>query len=169
MEKSELKQKYHALYEYMATSNKTEYMMLFGTVMNEMMDWMIENKSEAATEWVEKLCSIKWHNYLTRKEAEHIVSEMQPKAPWNYNTWLSAMESFGLKTEEEPCYNSYALWVAMNMEYSDSGESIAELMNMPLAEIPAEKIVKATHRFALDKLKDKDGVFCIRKYFSDKL
>lgn len=169
MDTKELKEKYHSLYEYMAVSNEPKYMMMFGSVMNEMMDWMIDNKPEAASEWIDKLCSIKWKNYLTRKEAEKIVSEMVPKAPWNYATWETTMESMGMETEEPPCYNSYALWVTMNMIHSDDGESIAEIKGVPLAQIPAEQLVRIIHRLAMNKLKDKDGVFCIRRYFEDKI
>ena len=58
------------LYKYMASSANPAYMKAFGNVMNEMMDWMVNNKSEAAEEWIEKLSAIKWHNYLTPSEAE---------------------------------------------------------------------------------------------------
>jgi hypothetical protein len=165
MTQAEIKDKYTMLYDYMATSQKPEYMKAFGHAMNEMMDWFIINKPEAAQEWVEQLCAIKWHNYLTTKEAEAIVSKMNPKAPWSRDVWNKAMDSFGIPTEESPYYNSCALWVVMNMVYSDSAQTIAKLMEASLAEIPQQQLVKAVHAFALDKLKDTDGVFNVRKYF----
>lgn len=53
----------------------------------------------------------------------------------------------------------------MNMIYSDSAQSIADIIGKPLAEIPAEQMVKAVHSLALDKLKDSDHRFHIRPYF----
>lgn len=66
---------------------------------------------------------------------------------------------------EEPCYNSCALWVAMNMVYSDDIRTIADLMGKAVDDMSAEEMVRATHAFAVNKLKDADGVFNIRKYF----
>jgi hypothetical protein len=169
MDTKELENKYRSLYEYMATSGKTDYMKLFGEVMNEMMNWMIDNKAEAASEWIDKLGAIMWHNYLTRREADKIISYMQPKAPWGYSTWQNVMDSLGLMTEEPPCYNSCALWVTMNMIYSDSSDTIAKIIGQPLESISQEKMVKSIYMLAVDKLKDKDHVFRIRHYFDDIL
>lgn len=162
MTATELKNKYTALYEYMAVSNEPKYMKLFGEVMNEMMYWMIENKTEAAQELISKLCAIKWHNYLTQKEADAVVASMKPQAPWNRSVWVNAMDSFSLVKEEEPYYNSCALFATMNMIYSDSSETIAKIMGKSLSDVPAEHMVKAVYALAIDKLKDKDKVFSIR-------
>ena len=165
MNAQELKDKYTMLYDYMASSKNPSYMMTFGKVMNEMMDWMIQNKPDLAQDMIEKLCAIKWHNYLTPKEAEKIVANMHPKAPWSRDVWKNAMVSFDLPLEDEPYYNTCALWTTMNMVYSDSSESIADIIGKPLAEIPAEQMVKAVYTLAVDKLTDEDGMFKIRKYF----
>ena len=165
MNAQELKERYASLYDYMASSGNPEYMKVFGKVMNEMTDWFIANKPELAEEWIDKLGAIKWRNYLTQKEASDIVSRMEPKAPWSRETWMGAMDNLSLVHEEIPYYNSCALWAVMNMVYSDSAQSIASIMGKPLQEVPAEQMVKASHALALDKLKDKDGVFNVRKYF----
>lgn len=153
------------LYEYMATSNKPEYMKAFGHVMNDMMEWFIVNKVEQAQDWVEKLCAIKWNNYLTQKEAEAIVAKMNPKAPWTKDVWKNTLDNMGITTEEAPYYNTCALWVTMNMVYSDSANTIARIIGKQLAEIPTDVIIKAVHGLALDKLKDVDKQFDIRVYF----
>jgi hypothetical protein len=89
---------------------------------------------------------------------------MDPKAPWSRDTWKGAMESFGLPLEEMPSYNRCALWVEMNKIYSDFGEEIASLLGKPLS--PSDKeIISACYKMALKNLKDKDGVYNIRKYF----
>lgn len=166
MTATELKDKYTQLYDYMATSQKTAYMKTFGRVMTEMMDVMIQKMPTEAEEMIDKLESIKWHQYLTQKEAEKIIANMVPKAPWPREAWKAAMDKLGIVTEEQPYYNSCALWVEMNKQYSDHGESVAALLGQPLAAIPAETIVPAMNKMALDLLKDKDGVYDIRRYFN---
>lgn len=163
---TELKERFDELYSMMSASTEVENMRLFGSVMRKMMGDMIEVHPAEAEEYIDTLEAMKWNNYLTHKEAEKIVAGMKPKAPWSWQTWVQAMESFGIKTEEIPYYNPYALWVAMNMVYSDNAETLAEkVWEKPLAEIPTEKLVSVMNALALDYLKDKDGVFNIRKYF----
>lgn len=161
----QMKEQFNELYTLMANSNNVEFMRTFGNVHKEMMNWFINNKPEAAEEWLCKLESIKWHNYLTPKEAERIVAAMKPEAPWKRDVWKQTMDSLGIVTEEAPYYNSCALWTTMNMVYSDSAHSIADIIGKPLAEIPAEQMVKAVHSLAIDKLKDVDHRFNIRTYF----
>ena len=97
--------------------------------------------------------------------AEKIVVAMKPAAPWSREAWKTTLDKMGIVTHEEPYYNSCALWTTMNMIYSDSAQSIADIIGKPLAEIPAEQMVKAVHSLALDKLKDSDHRFHIRPYF----
>lgn len=160
-----MKQKFDELYVMMAQSGNVAYMHAFGNIHKEMMAWMIANKPDLAEEWIEKLCAIRWNNYLTTKEAERIVSGMKPETPWTRDVWRKAMETYGIPTEEAPCYNTCSLWAVMNMIYSDSSATIADIIGLPLQEIPAEQMVRAVHGLAIDKLKDKDGVFNVRKYF----
>ena len=160
----ELKDRYTGLYDYMANSRDPKNMKAFGCVMTEMMDVMIQKMPDVAEEMIDKLESIKWKQYLTPKEAEKIVAGMDPKAPWTRDAWKSAMESFGLPMEEWPSYNRCALWTEMNKIYSDFGEEIAALLGKPLA--PTDKdIIAACYKMALKNLKDKDGMYDIRKYF----
>jgi len=159
-----MKDRYTGLYDYMAASRDPKNMKAFGCVMTEMMDWLMANKPDVAEEMIDKLESIKWHQYLTPKEAEKIVAGMDPKAPWPRDQWKSVMEGFGLPLEEAPFYNRCALWVEMNKIYSDYGEEIASLLGKPLQ--PTDKdIITACYKMALKNLKDKDGIYDIRKYF----
>ena len=82
-----MKNEFQALYNMMANSQKVEFMHTFGVVHKEMMEWMIANKPDFAQEWIDKLESIKWRNYLTPKEADGIVAKMSPKAPWGREQW----------------------------------------------------------------------------------
>ena len=159
-----MKERYMSLYDYMAQSRNPKNMKVFGAVMTQMMDVMLQKMPDTAEDMIDKLESIKWRQYLTPKEAEKIVLGMDPKAPWSREVWRNAMESFGLPLEEMPAYNRCALWVEMNKIYSDFGEEIAALLGKPLS--PSDKgIISACYKMALKNLKDKDGVYNIRKYF----
>ena len=158
MTSEEIREEFYALYNLMANSRKAEFMHAFGQVHKEMMEWFIENNPEMAVEWLNKLESIKWKNYLTQKEAEEIVESMVPEAPWTLEQWESAMTQHGFDFCEEPSYNKYALYVTMNMKMSDSGDTLAKY-------IDSDKLFEAVYNLAVDSLKDKDGKFNVRKYF----
>ena len=162
MNQEEMKKEFNELYDMMASSSRTEYMRTFGCVMKDMMEWMIQNKPEMADEYIGKLESIRWKNYLTRKEAEKIVSSMSPRAPWSRDVWNQAMDGYSLTKEYEPYYNSCALWVTMNKVYTNSSETIARIMGMEVAEVPQDKMVKAVYGLALDELCDTDSKVSIR-------
>lgn len=154
----ELREKYQELYSKMASGTNVEKMKLFGRVMGDMMEELIRTQPEKAEEYLERLEAVKWKNYLTHKEAEKIVTGMEPTAPWDFEQWKQAMSQAGLEMEEWPCYNKYALWAAMNMKISDSGETIQKYVN-------SSNMFKFVHELAIDSLKDRDEVFNIRKYF----
>lgn len=158
MTQQELKDKYWSLYEYMANSGNPENMKLFGRVMSQMMEDLIQSSPSKAEEYIDRLEAIKWKNYLTPKEAEKIVAGMEPKAPWTREQWTAAMQQHGYPLEKEPCYNRCALWTTMNMIMSDSSETIAMYVDNG-------NMFKLVHDLAVDKLTDHDGVFNIRHYF----
>lgn len=164
MNAQDLKDRYDDLYDYMAASKDPKNMKAFGCVMTEMMDVMIQKMPDTAQEMIDQLESIRWKQYLTTKEAERITAAMDPKAPWSREQWKAAMESLGLPLEDAPYYNSCALFTEMSKMYSDFGEEIAALLGKPLA--PTDKdIIAACYKMALKTLKDKDGIYSIRKYF----
>lgn len=166
MTTDEMRNEFYELYNMMANSNKVEYMHAFGQVHHEMMEWMIANKPDLAQEWLEKLESIRWNNYLTPKEAQKIVDSMNPKAPWTRDVWNQTMKQLELPVDEEPYFNSCALWVEMNKQHSDHAQTLADkVYKKPLSEIPAEEIVPVIRDLAIDLLKDKDERYRIREYF----
>ena len=158
MTQEEMRQEFHELYQLMANSHEVSYMRTFGNVHKEMMEWMIQNKPEAAQEWIEKLASIRWKNYLTPKEADKIVAGMIPKAPWTRDQWKQVMEQNGFAFEKEPCYNRCALYVTMQMIMSDSSETLSKY-------VENGDMFQLVHDLSVDKLTDKDAVFNIRSYF----
>lgn len=159
MTQEEMKKEFDALYNLMANSQKVEFMHTFGKVHKEMFLWFVANKPELAMEWIEKLESIRWWNYVSAKEADKIVAGMNPKAPWTYDQWKAAMEQHGFELEEEPYYNKYALYTTMEMVMSDSGETLKKYVD-------EAELFKVVYDLAVDKLKDRDKVFSIRKYFN---
>ena len=166
MTSQEMKEQYEMLYDYMAQSRDPKNMKAFGRVMTEMMNWLIANKPDVAEEMIGKLEAIKWHQYLTHKEAENIIARMNPSAPWKYDVWQAAMTKLGIPMEEQPYYNACALWAEMNKQYSDHAQSLADkVWKKPLNTIPADDVVSAIHALAIDVLQDKDGVYNIRSYF----
>ena len=102
MTPEEMKNEWIALYNMIANSHDVSFMRTFGNVHKEMMNWMIANKPELAQEWLDKLESIKWNNYLTSKEAEKILANMMPKAPWAKDLWKQAMNDHGFELSHEP-------------------------------------------------------------------
>lgn len=165
MTAEEMKKEFYELYDMMAMSHDVKNMQTFGNVHKEMMEWLIQSNPSKAEEWIDKLESIRWKNYLCPKEAQKIVDGMVPKAPWSKDVWKNAMTQLGLPMEEEPYYNSCALWVEMNKMYSDFGEEIASLLKKPLNPTDND-IITACYKMALKTLKDRDEVYAIRKYFN---
>lgn len=162
MNAEDLKKEFHELYDLMASSQNVENMRIFGEVHKEMMMWMIQNKPDLAKEWIDKLSSIKWKNYLTPSEAEEIVEAMVPEAPWSRDAWNRAIDNAGYSKEESPYYNPCALYVMMNAIYTDHAKSIAEIMGVTLDEVPSEALFRAIYLLAVDKLKDVDAKTSIR-------
>jgi hypothetical protein len=158
MTTKELTDKYQSVYDYMSHSNDPDKMKVFGSVMTDMMGWMINNKPEAANEWIERLCGIRWKNYLTAKEADLIVSSMKPRAPWSREQWLQAMEQRGYDIEKKDVYNRCALYTVMNMLMSDSAATLQKYVG-------GDKLFDVVYSLAVDKLEDEDGNFEVRAYF----
>ena len=158
MTAEEMKNEFCALYNMMAGSNEVSNMQVFGNVHKQMFEWFVQNKPELAQEWLDKLSAIRWHQYLTKREAEKITSEMDPKAPWSFDQWKAVMEQHGYALEKDPCYNRYALWVVMDMVMSDSSETISKY-------VAADKQFDYVYEEAVNRLTDKDKRFNVRGYF----
>lgn len=162
----ELMKNFDELYGIMATSANVKYMRVFGDTMRCMMKDMADRHPELAQEYIEKLCAIKWKNYLTKNEALDIIGKMNPEATWNMQEWLDEMEKLGFRMEDKPYYNDYALYIAMNQVISDHGDTIVAIKGeKSLSDISEEELVEYAYRLAIDLLKDKDGVYDIREYF----
>lgn len=120
----------------------------------------------AVKEVLEVLEAMNWRNYLTEREAKAIIAKMQPKPAWpTFETWKNLMDDADYEYSEKGLYNPYALFVVMNMVYSDSVNSICLVAGKALKDIPEDEMFGYIYLFALDKLKDEDGMFSVRHYF----
>lgn len=158
-----MKEEFKSLYDYIIHSDDEEKMHVLGKITKDMMCKLIDNNPQQAREYLDMLQSVKWNNYVTAREAESLIADMKPKPNWSRATWDNAMKSFDLPTSEEPYYNDSALYLTMCMILSDSGDTINKLLG---ENANTETVFKAIYHLALDKLKDKDGVFDIRWYFN---
>lgn len=152
-----MKETFDNLYNFIIESEDPKKMHMLGCVLKSMMYKLIDGNPGIAKEFIEKLEAVKWTNYLTAKEADYIVLNMDPKPVWSRNTWDTLIKNY-IKSDT-PFYNEHALYVTMCMLSSDSGETLKSVVP------DAETLFGLIYKLAIDKLKDKDGKFNIRKYF----
>lgn len=159
----ELIEKYDELYEDMASAKDPRKMMAFGDAEKWMFHMLAKEHPEIAEKWLTKLEAGKWHNYLSKTEAEEIAAKLVnqdgSRGPhWSHETFKAAVESLGAKTEEEPFYNCWALWIMANALFSDHHKALMEF-------VPKEQEPKVYYLMAVEKLKDVDYPKFIRKYY----
>lgn len=156
-------QRYEELYAMMATSTDIVKMQVFGEAEKWAFGKMSERDPALAQVWLDKLEPVMWKNYLSKAEAEAIVSKFINAdgtigAHWSYDTMRSAVESLGAVMSEEPFFNCWALWATMNMLYSDHAKSVNDF-------VAKDEQVKFYYAQAIEKLKDADRPHFIREYF----
>ena len=154
---------YEKLYHELIDSGKTESMQALGKLFLWLMWQTKESNTAIFQEAVEKMKAATWCNYLTEHEAEEIVGAFinqngDTGAHWSLSQVEAAVEGLGGKPECESYYNRYALYVAINMIYSDFATTLVQFVD-------EDKMVEVVYRLAVDKLKDKDRPRFIREYF----
>lgn len=159
----EIIRKYDELYHDMATAKDPHKMMAFGEAEKWMFHMLAEKHPEIAEKWLTKLEASKWHNYLSKAEAEEIASKLINQdgshgSHWDYETFKDAVESLGGKMKDEPFYNCWALWIMANALFSDHHKALMEF-------VPKEQEPKVYYMMAVEKLKDVDYPKFIRKYY----
>ena len=157
------KEKFEELYNSIIASRSTKNMKILGCMTKKIMNSIIETHPQIAEEMLNVLEAVNWDNYLTEKEAEQIVSKMQPQPKWTKQQWKNTMEQLGEPLEKSSHYNKCALYVTMSMIDSDSSDTLKKVVDSD------QDYFKLVHSLALDKLTDRDGVFDIRHYFCNIL
>lgn len=158
----EMKNRYDHLYDKMKSSNKVEFMMIFGNAERVMFNKLALVKPELAEEWISMLEAIHWNNFLTESQAkslvENIINQDGSRGPkWSMETFFSLITTKGFVLEEEPYFNKYALWAVANIHYSDHAQSVAEDMGYRnVHEVSNEKMGVSMYRKAVESLKDLD-------------
>ena len=151
----ELIKKYDELFDEMVSSKDPRRMMAFGEAEKWIFKQLAASHPDLAEHWLVRLEASKWHNYLSKEEAEEIVESLEEKQgetvvkryEWDYDEWKKAIEAMGGEIHNKPYYNCYALWATMNM-----------FVQPPLR-------LKMYYHLALDKLMDVDRPHFVRGYF----
>ena len=154
-----MKKKFCSMYRDIINSQDESKMQILGHVMKQAMFKIIETSPSLAKEYLDELEAVNWTNYLTTKEAQDILANMDPKPNWTFAKWKDEMVQHEFATQVEEKYNECALYITMCMILSDSGSTLSALVP------DQKKLFELIYHLALDKLNDKDGKFNIRKYF----
>lgn len=155
--------RYHELYGKMAISGEPSMMHIFGEAEKRAFGKMVELSPSYAGSWLEILEAVGWNNYLSKAEAEGIVSKLKNQdgsigGHWTYDTFKNAVESLGAPIADEPYYNCWALWATANMLYSDHAKSVSEY-------VEPKDHPKFFYTMAVEQLKDVDHPKFVRGYF----
>lgn len=169
-----LKERYAQLYKDMKTSKDVTKMKMFGAAFTQMFDKVAVSHPDIALATIEFLSAMEYNNFVTAAEAMDVAmdfinddtaitgsAEPTRGAHWNMEVLKGFLTQKGLPLEEKPYYNWPALWLTVNMIYSDYGNTLVEL----LGSKENEKVAVASYKMALAKLKDKDRKHFIREYF----
>lgn len=174
MTTNEMKELYAKLYDKMKSSKDVSDMRLFGYAFTMMFDKVATAHPDIAAATLDVLNAIEYNNYVTASEAAEeasyfvnddmmITGSTEPTkgAHWSMETLKAFLNQKGLPLEDKPYYNWPALWLTVNMIYSDFADAFVELLGTK----ENEKIAVASYKMAIKKLKDKDREHFIRDYF----
>ena len=158
----------------MKNSRDVRNMKLFGVASTAMFNKAAEAHPEIAMAMLEALAAMEYHNFVTMNEATEVAShfinddtmitgspEPTKGAHWPMDTAKAFLVGRGIPLEEKPYYNWPALWLTMNMIFSDYAEVLVDL----LGDKNGEKMAMTCYKMAVKKLKDKDRPHFIREYF----
>lgn len=175
MTKEKMMQEYDMYKSKIINSRDIKHMEVLSDVCEYLFEQASMKMPDVAESALSHLASTEWNNYLSEHEAKNIgmriVNQDGTKGfHWLHDVFTKAVESLGGVVEDKPYYNSYALCVVANMVYSDHAKSISEDMGYKtIAEVPNEKMALSCYKKAVEKLKDADGGFQVRKYFKRKM
>lgn len=170
----EMKERFDALYDEMKNGKDVQKMMIFGTGFKKLYYKAADVHPDLAMATLEFLAAIDFANYVTAAEAQEVASRfinddrtltgaMEPSrgAHWKPEELKAFLMSRTIPLDEKPYYNWWALWLTVNVIYSDYAEVIAELAGSK----ENEKVATVCWKMAVKKLKDLDRTAFIREYF----
>lgn len=167
MDKKELLDKFHSLLTEVKNSDDHEDIEVSLDMLKKALYLLADTNIRNAKELVE--CyggSLKYYNFLTETEAEDIVDKFVNQdgskgAKWrDHDELFRRVDELGGRTECEPHYNKWALFVAMNKFASDQHSVIVKWVGDD-----KDKYFEACYELAVTQLKDKDRLCWIRPYY----
>ena len=174
MKTEDLKTRFAELYEQMATSKNVSNMKLFGSAFKNMYAQVAVALPDVAFATLEALSAIEYHNYVSASEAQTVATsfinddrvimsaDQESKgAHWTADEVKAILSSRGILLEDKPYYNWWALWLTINMIYSDDADTLSDLLGTK----DQEQLAVACYKLALRKLKDPDRPYFVRDYF----
>ena len=174
MTTQEMKALYKELYNTMVESKDVANMRTFGEAFTRLFNKVAEAHPDLAVATLNLLESINFYNFVTTEDANELAgkfinadkmltgsSDGSRGAHWQMDEAKAFLTSRNLPTDEKPYYNWPALWLTMNMMYSDYADTLVELLGTK----DGEKIATACYKLALGKLKDPDRPNWLREYF----
>jgi hypothetical protein len=171
---ADISDRFAELYTDMATSRDVSKMKLFGGAFKQMFDKVAVRYPDPAAETMEYLAAVEFNNYVTSAEAQEVAShfinddgtltgatEPSRGAHWKPEELKAFLVSRTIPLDEKPYYNWWALWLTVNMMYSDFANALVDLLGTK----DQEHLAVACYQLALRKLKDADRPAFIRDYF----
>lgn len=175
MTTQDLKARYDELYHTMKESKDVANMRTFGEAFTRLYNKVAEVHPDLAMATLNLLESINYNNFVTAEDATELAGkfinadktltgapEGSKGAHWRMDEAKAFLTSRNLPTEEKSYYNWPAIWLTMNMIYSDYADTLVEVLGTK----DGEKIATTCYKFAISKLKDPDRPRFIRSYFS---
>lgn len=174
MTTQELKQHYDKLYDIMRDSKNVQNMRIFGDAFTRLFVKTAEMHPDLAEATINLLSAVEFNNFVSQEEATVVAAkfinddtqltgnEKPTLGPhWRMEDMKAFLASKQLPTSDKPYYNWPALWLTMNMTYSDFADAFVKLLGTK----DAERIAMASYELAIRKLKDIDKPSFIRHYF----
>ena len=174
MNTQEMKNAFQQYMDMAVEAKEPAKMQILADSYTRLFNKVAEAHPELAEAALTLLAPIEFHNFVTPEEATKVAegfinadkmlsgaSEYSHGPHWSMDILKSFLAARNLPVEEKPYYNWPALWLTVNMIYSDFADSFADL----LGSKDNERIATASYKFALRKLKDPDRPAFIREYF----
>ena len=174
MTTQEMKERFAQLYTTMANSKDVANMKYFGTAFARMFDNVATRDPKLAMATLESLEAMEYNNFVTRDEAVEVAahfinddmkvmsaSEPSKGAHWSMDALKGFLSQKGLPLDDKPYYNWPALWLTVNMIYSDYADAFVSLLDKK----DNETMAIASYTIAIKKLKDLDRPRFVREYF----
>lgn len=174
MTREELKGKFRELYTTMKESKDVRNMQVFGEAFESLYMKTADTDTALAEQVLNLLSAVEFNNFVSQEEANIVAAkfinddtrltgnEKPSLGPhWRVEDVRSFLSAKQWPTSEKPYYNFPALWLTMNMIYSDFADALSKLMETK----DAERIAMASYELAIRKLKDVDNPSFIRHYF----